>query len=121
LIVLGDDMIWWGYAGLSGAIVLSMALLASIMGVSTEAVLSLVARSGVVLLAVGIMVHLVAIGVRPRGPKPVTRMPVAVPRAAPAALLAPIKRADAPAKATVSSQSAAGSAAVLWPAQKAAH
>jgi hypothetical protein len=105
-------MIWWGYAGFSGAIVASMALIASIMGVQTEAVLSLVARSGVMLLALGVTVHLLAIVMRPRPPKRVVPTPVVVAtRGAPsAALLAP--------KAPVRQQPT-GSAAVLWPAQKA--
>jgi hypothetical protein len=59
-------MIWWGYAGFSGAVVFSLALLAAIMGLRTETVLSLVAQSGASLLAFGAVVHVCAIGMRRR-------------------------------------------------------
>jgi hypothetical protein len=82
-------MIWWGYAGFSGAIVLSMALLATIMGVSTENVLALIAQSSVVLLTLGIVVNLcvIALQARPwlRSSRPtaavVLRQPVVVVQA----------------------------------------
>jgi hypothetical protein len=116
-VVLGDDMIWWGYAGFSGAIVASMALIASVMGLSMEIVLSLVARAGVVLLVLGLIVHLCSIALR-RAPKPVTsvRAPVAVSRATAAVQPIPVKRVDPPRVAVPSAQPAVqGSAAVLWP------
>jgi hypothetical protein len=57
-------MIWWGYAGLSAAIVFSLVLIALIVGVSTEDILALVANTGAALLALGAFVHLCAIIVR---------------------------------------------------------
>jgi hypothetical protein len=57
-------MIWWGYAGLSGAIVVSLALIAVIVGVSVEGILALAANAGAGLLALGLLVHLGALAVR---------------------------------------------------------
>jgi len=59
-------MIWWGYAGLSGAIISSLVLIALIIGVSTESILALVANTGAALLAVGMLVHLCVIALRNR-------------------------------------------------------
>jgi hypothetical protein len=59
-------MVWWGYAGFSGAVVFSLALLGAIMGLRTEAVLSLVAQSGASLLGFGLVVHGCALGLRRR-------------------------------------------------------
>jgi hypothetical protein len=110
-------MVWWGYAGFSGAIVTSMALIATIIGLSTEVVLALVAQSGVALLVLGLIVHLFAIVLR-RAPKPVTsvRAPVAVVRATATVqpLLLP-KPVDVPRKPVPSVPAVEGSAAVLWP------
>ena len=63
-------MVWLGYAGLSGAIVFSMALLAWIVGLRGEAVLQLVTYAGASLLALGLIVHLCAITLRPRPKRP---------------------------------------------------
>ncbi len=111
VIVLGDDMIWWGYAGFSGAIVISMAMLASIIGVQTDAVLSISARAAGALLVLGVSVHLIALMMRPRPPKRPVAPPIAVARPSSVALLAP--------KTPVVPQQPVGSAGVLWPAQKA--
>jgi hypothetical protein len=70
LVVLGAIMIWLGYAGFSGAIVTSLAILATIVGVSTEAVLSLVAWSAGTLFGAGALIHLVIFGLK-RGAKSV--------------------------------------------------
>jgi hypothetical protein len=59
-------MVWWGYAGFSGAVVFSLVLLAAIMGLRTETVMSLAAQSGASLLAFGLVVHVCAIGMRRR-------------------------------------------------------
>ena len=59
-------MIWWGYAGFSGAIVISLALLAFIVGVSVEGILALTANTASALLAFGILVHACALGLRRR-------------------------------------------------------
>jgi hypothetical protein len=59
-------MIWWGYAGLSGAIIFSLALIAAIVGVSLEGILALIANAGAALLALGMLVHLCAMTVRSR-------------------------------------------------------
>lgn len=70
LIVLGAVMIWLGYAGFSGAVVTSLAILAAIVGVSTETVISLVAWSAGALFGAGALVHLAIYGLR-RGAKSV--------------------------------------------------
>lgn len=63
-------MIWLGYAGFSGAIVTSLAILAAIVGVSTEAVLSLIAWSAGALFGAGALIHLMIFGLK-RGAKSV--------------------------------------------------
>lgn len=59
-------MIWWGYAGLSAAILFSLVLIALIIGVSTGTVLALAANTATVLLALGVFVHVCAITLRNR-------------------------------------------------------
>lgn len=73
-------MIWLGYAGFSGAIVTSLAILATIVGVSTEAVVSLIAWSAGALFGAGALVHLIIFVLR-RG----TRNAVVSVKAEPAA------------------------------------
>lgn len=70
LIVLGAVMIWLGYAGFSGAIVTSLAILAAIVGVSTETVMNLVAWSAGTLFGAGALIHLAIYGLK-RGAKSV--------------------------------------------------
>jgi hypothetical protein len=63
-------MIWWGYVGLSGAVIFSLVVVALIVGVSTEDILALVANTAALLLAFGMFVHLCAIAVRNRLRRP---------------------------------------------------
>lgn len=110
-------MIWLGYAGFSGAIVISIAMLASIIGVQTDVVLSIAARAAGALLVLGVSVHLVALMMR-RRPKAPARAPIAVVRAAPSAVQA-IKRVDPAAKPVATQTRGPGAANVLWPEQPA--
>lgn len=50
-------MIWWGYSGFSAAVVASIAMLASVVGLSAEIVLGLIAYSAAGLLGLGLAVH----------------------------------------------------------------
>lgn len=108
-------MIWLGYAGLSGAIVFSMGLLAWIVGLPTESVLRLLTLSGAFLLALGLGVHLCAIALR-RRPKRPPPMPIMLKQ--PVVQAAP-KRAEPIKPAQHRPQQAAPSLAVLWPNQPA--
>jgi len=103
-------MVWWGYAGFSGAIVASIAMLTSVLGLSTEVTLSLVAYTAAGMLGLGVAVHLLVLllriasapRTRPAPPKrmePVYLRPNAVQAAAQpaasAALLKPIGKSAA--------------------------
>lgn len=93
LIVLGAVMIWLGYAGFSGAIVTSLAILATIVGVSTETVMSLVAWSAGILFGAGAFIHLAIYGLK-RGAKSVVASVKAEPVVTPA-FLRPATRVQA--------------------------
>lgn len=99
-------MVWWGYGGFSAAIVASIAMLTSVLGLSAEVTLNLVAYTAAGMLGLGVAVHLLVLLVRiagaprPRKPKPALHVePVflrpnavqaAAQPAAPSALLKPI-------------------------------
>jgi hypothetical protein len=99
-------MIWWGYAGFTGAVSLCVALLAAIVGLSGEIVLNLAGVTAGGLVAFGVTVHLfvlmlratarsakravVAPRVEPAFLRPQASSAVASAQSAPSGLLKPI-------------------------------
>ena len=112
-------MVWLGYTGFSGAIVLSIAMLTSMLGLSAEATLSVAAAAAAAMLGVGVAVHLLVllVGIA-RAPR---RRPLPPPRLEPAFLRPPTAKAAATpallkpiAKPTTNAPGAIG---VLFPGQ----
>lgn len=114
-------MVWWGYAGFSGAIVGSVAMLATVVGLSADVILNLVAYVAGGMLALGVAVHLTVLLVqiasvprtRPAPPKrvePAFLRPAPVQTAASQAPLKPLAKPD---------QRSPGAIAVLFPQQAA--
>jgi hypothetical protein len=65
--VFGEtDMIWWAYAGLSGAIVLSLVFIAWIVGVPANALMQLAVATASVMLIGAMVVSLTAAAFRRR-------------------------------------------------------
>jgi len=57
-------MIWWGYAGFSGVMALIAAVLAAIVGLSSEIMLNVAGLTAGGLLAFGVAVHLLVLMLR---------------------------------------------------------
>ncbi len=60
-------MIWSAYAGLAGAIVLSMVFLAWIVGVPQEALVRIAVQGTAFFMGFGMFIHLCALALRRRG------------------------------------------------------
>jgi hypothetical protein len=111
LIVLGGDMIWWGYAGFSGVIAVCVAVMAAIVGLSPEIMVKLAGVTGGGLLAAGAAVHLIILMLRATARS--AKRAVVAPRVEPAFL-----RTQVTAQAAGAPVSAA---ALLKPVGKAPH
>lgn len=111
-------MIWLGYAGFSGAVVLSIAMLMSVLGLSAEVTVNVAAAAAAAMLGAGVAVHLLVLLVAvARAPR---RRPVPPPRMEPAFLRPPAVQAAAPAplKPIAKPATAApGAIGVLFPTQ----
>lgn len=77
-------MIWWGYAGFSGAMAVIVAVLAAIVGLSGEIMLKLAGVTAGGLLAAGVAVHLTILMLRATARS--AKRAVVVPRVEPAFL-----------------------------------
>jgi hypothetical protein len=59
-------MIWWAYAGLTGTIVLSLVLVAWIVGVPANGLMQLAIATTTLMLVTGMLVSLAVVAVRRR-------------------------------------------------------
>jgi hypothetical protein len=110
LILLGATMVWWGYGGFSAAIVTSIAMLTSVLGLSAEVTLNLAAYTAAGMLGLGVAVHLLVILVRAAAtPRPRRSMPP--PQIEPSFLRPPVVQ-------TASAAQPPASAALLKPIGK---
>jgi hypothetical protein len=103
-------MIWWGYAGFSGAMAVIVAVLAAIVGLSGDIMLKLAGLTAGGLLAFGAAVHLSILTLRATARS--AKRAVVAPRVEPAFLR--------PATAQMASAPAASAAGLLKPIGKSA-
>jgi hypothetical protein len=101
-------MIWWGYAGFSGAMAVIAAVLAAIVGLSPEIMLKLAGVTAGGLLGTGAAVHLIILMLRATARS--AKRAVVAPRVEPAFLRAQLTAQTAAAPAS--------SAALLKPVGK---